>query len=167
MKRLYGFMALLFLPSVLYAAQEHPMFRHSGLPIPRFVSLKSETVNVRVGPGKRYPIEWIYKRKGWPVEVVEEYGHWRKIRDIENAEGWVHKNLLSGTRTALIQDQRRPLYLAPDASTAIVLEADPLVVGTLISCNKEWCRMSIQSREGWMRRDYIWGVYDSEVINEK
>src|SRR5258706_546116 len=75
----------------------------ASLPLPRFVSLKSEEANVRTGPGTRYPIQWVYHRAGMPVEIVEEYDLWRKIRDVEGTTGWVHKTMLAGNRTALIK----------------------------------------------------------------
>lgn len=136
----------------------------SGLPIPRFVSLKSDFVNVRVGPGKRYPISWVYRRAHLPVEIVEEFGHWRKVRDHEQDEGWIHKGLLSGQRTAFIKDQRRPLYIAPDASSAVVMEAEPMVIGELVECDTSWCKLRILKRDGWIRHDYLWGLYPKERI---
>ncbi len=139
---------------------------HSGLPIPRFVSLKSDFVNVRVGPGKRYPISWVYRRAHLPVEVIEEFGHWRKVRDHEQAEGWIHKGLLDGQRTVMIRYQRRPIYIAPDASSAVVMEADPMVIAQAIECDTAWCKIEILKREGWIRRDYVWGLYNNEQIQD-
>lgn len=148
-------------------AAEKNLYENSGLPIPRYVSLKSDEVNVRVGPGKRYPISWVYKRDYFPVEVVEEFGHWRKVRDHEKAEGWIHKSLLSGKRTVFIQGQRRSLYLAPDANAPVVMQADPLVVGILQECNTQWCKLEIKGKDGWIRRGYLWGIYENERIRKE
>ena len=70
----------------------------SGLPVPRFVSLKSDRVNVRSGPNKDQDVRWVYTRAGMPVEVTAEFENWRRIRDWEGAEGWVYHSLLSGKR---------------------------------------------------------------------
>lgn len=158
-------LATIFLPTALIAA-EKSLYENSGLPIPRYVSLKSDEVNARVGPGKRYPIRWVYKRDNLPVEIIEEFGHWRKVRDHDNSEGWVHKSLLSGQRTVLIQGQRRSLHLAPDANSPLVMQADPTVIGILHECNTQWCKIEIDSHEGWIRRGYLWGIYENERIRE-
>jgi SH3-like domain-containing protein len=161
------FLILLFaLFALPIFAEESPMFHASGLPVPRFVSLKSDQINVRVGPGERYPIRWVYRKDNLPVEIIEEFGHWRKIRDFEKSEGWVHKNLLSGTRTALILEQRRPLYRAPDASSGELMAVDPLIPGHILECTSGWCRLEFKGHKGWIRRDYIWGVYANESIEE-
>ena len=141
------------------------MFHHSGLPIPRFVSLKSDTVNVRVGPGKRYPIKWVFNRKHWPVEVVEEFGHWRKVRDHEGSEGWIHHSLLSGKRGAFIIDKRRPIYRAADSNSPIVAEVDAEVPAIIEKCDLVWCLLHFNKEiEGWIRRDYVWGIYEAERL---
>lgn len=144
----------------------HPMFHYSGLKVPRFVSLKSAKVNWRVGPGTRYPIVWVFNRQGWPVEIVEEFGHWRKLRDVEGTTGWVHKNLLAGTRYGIVMEQQRPLYSAPDARSAVVMEAQPMVYGQILECNNTWCRLQIAEHKGWIRRDFMWGVYQDEVVED-
>lgn len=135
----------------------------SGLPIPRFVSLKSDEINVRTGPGTRYPISWVYRREALPVEVVEEFDNWRKVRDFENAEGWVLKNMLAGERTVLIGGKdTQTLYQKPDTTSTPTLRAAPNVVGQLIACEKDWCRIQIESRKGWIEKKNIWGVYPNE-----
>ena len=154
----------LSIASYAHAEDASEIFHQSGLPIPRFVSLKSGKINMRIGPGKHYPISWVYKRKQMPVEVVEEFGHWRKTRDIEGTEGWIRSNLLSGTRTALIKEQRRPLFVAPDLGTKILIEVDPLVPGAIEQCTLKWCQLTFDNFTGWAPKDYIWGVYDNEVI---
>lgn len=142
------------------------IFHHSGLPVPRFVSLKSSEVNWRVGPGTRYPIEWVYHRANWPVEIIEEFGHWREIRDIEGTTGWVHKGLLSGTRYAIITGEQRPLYLAPDARSVVVMEARANVSGQLLRCSEQWCQLDINDKRGWIRRDHLWGIYPKEKLDD-
>jgi SH3-like domain-containing protein len=138
----------------------------SGLPIPRFVSLKAEEVNVRTGPGTRYPIQWIYRRQGMPVEVVEEFDYWRKIRDIEGTSGWVHKSMLDGRRHALVKGKEaRTVRLAPEAAAKPLLKVEPMVTARLVECTKDWCRLQISGRKGWMEKKHLWGVYAGELLD--
>jgi SH3-like domain-containing protein len=138
---------------------------NSGLPVPRFVSLKSSETNVRTGPGTRYPIAWVYRRAGMPVEVVEEYDLWRKIRDVEGTTGWVHKSMLDGKRAVMIKGKEpRVLKLDPEVKAKSVLKAEPLVSGRLMECQVEWCRIQLSGHKGWIEKQYLWGVYDDEVF---
>ncbi len=133
------------------------IFHTSGLPIPRYVSLRSDEVNVRVGPGTRFPINWVYRRRGLPVKVIEEFSHWRKIVDFEGSQGWVHKSLLSGKRTAMVLERERMLYRLPDASTPPVMQAQPGVIAAISHCEGDWCQLEMQEYSGWIRKGYIWG----------
>jgi SH3-like domain-containing protein len=145
-------------------AQDVSILNPSGLPIPRFVSLKSQEVNVRVGPGERYPILWVYQRAGLPVKIIEEFAHWRKIQDFEGTTGWVNKSLLDATRTALIMSHPQLLYAKPEATSPPVMRADPLVIGTIESCAPDWCLLTIEGHEGWIRKPDLWGVTREEVF---
>ncbi|MBY0407888.1 MAG: SH3 domain-containing protein [Rickettsiales bacterium] len=137
----------------------------SGLPVPRFVSLKSDETNVRTGPGTRYPIAWVYRRSGMPVEVVEEYDLWRKIRDVEGTTGWVHKSMLDGKRNAMIKgSEPRVIKLDPETDAKNVLKAEPLVSARLVECQVDWCRVQVSGRKGWIEKKYLWGVYEEEVF---
>ena len=142
----------------------------SGLPIPRFVSLKSGRVHFRRGPSFKHPVDWIFLRKGWPVEVIGEFGPWRQVRAIDETTGWVHQQLLAGERTALVapQDEKRalrPLYLTPRTQKPIAL-IEPGTLLKLDTCTKGWCEIRTQGKakkmEGFMRADDLWGVYASE-----
>ena len=138
----------------------------SGLPIPRFVTLKASETNVRSGPGTRYPISWVYRRASLPVEVVDEYDLWRKVRDIEGTTGWVHKSMLDGKRTVLIaggapQVVRRD----PKSDAKPLLKSEPMVIAKLMECEKEWCRIQISGRKGWIEKTHLWGVYPDEVFD--
>lgn len=159
------FMCLVFAPAASLA-QEPSILNPSGLPVPRFVSLKSDYVNARVGPGKRYPIRWVYTRKNLPVEIIEEFAHWRKIRDMDGDGGWVHKGLLSGTRTAIVAEKEQNLYSRPEATSSPVLRAGSTVVGVLKRCEADWCEMIINEHEGWIRKADIWGARREEVFDE-
>ncbi len=133
-------------------------------PLPRFVSLKADEVNVRTGPGMRYPIAWVFVREGLPVEVVAEYELWRRIVDVDGAQGWVHHGMLSDRRSAIIIGDRRNFYRRPDADARVVLRAEAGVHGRLFGCSKGWCEMQIAGLRGWTRRDHLWGVYPDEEI---
>ncbi len=157
---------LLFTASASFAQVEPSILNPSGLPVPRYVSLKYNEVNMRVGPGTRYPIISVYTRAHLPVKIVEEFAHWRKIADMDNATGWVHKGAIEGTRTAMIIDKMQNLYVQPDAASPVVMRAQPMVIGELKRCEPDWCLLSINARDGWIRKADLWGVTREEVFGE-
>jgi len=138
--------------------------RSTGLPVPRFVSLAADRVNVRFGPGKQYPINWVFARKDLPVEIIAEFDTWRKIRDSEGGEGWIHSSLLSSRRTIMVTGQVRDLRRTPSPSSRVVLRAEPGVIGRLFDCEENWCRVEIEGRRGWLQRDEFWGTQPGEVV---
>jgi SH3-like domain-containing protein len=155
----------LFLLLLLCLTQAAWANNTSGLAIPRFVTLKSEEVNVRTGPGTRYPIAWVYHRAGMPVEVIEEYDLWRKIRDVEGTTGWVHKTMIDGKRNVMIRGKEaHVLRIDPEAGAKPMLKAEPMVTAKLMECQLEWCRIQVSGRKGWLEKKYLWGVYDQEVF---
>ncbi len=137
----------------------------TGLPLPRFVSLRADEVNLRSGPGTRYPIEWTYVRRGLPVEITAEYDNWRRIREFDGTTGWIHRSLLSGQRTVLVAGDTRTLYDEPDTAARTVLRAEPGVQGSLLSCAGAWCQIAIGDVRAFIPRSHIWGVYANEQIN--
>ena len=156
--------ALLFIliaaqPTLLLAAHG------SGLPVPRFVTLKNDEVNVRTGPGTRYPIQWVYRRAGMPVEVIEEYDLWRKIRDVEGTTGWVHKTMLDGKRAVMIKGKEAQIMrLEPEASGKPLLKTEPMVTARLMECQPDWCRIQVSGKKGWMEKKHLWGVDPKETF---
>lgn len=138
----------------------------SNLPLPRFVSLRSDEVNLRTGPGVRYPVDWIYTHRDLPVEVIAEFETWRKIRDWQGAEGWVHQSMLSSKRMMVVTGSQRQLRSEADDRAATVALVDVNVVGRLLSCPKQknFCRVDVESTQGWLRRDEFWGLYPNEAI---
>jgi SH3-like domain-containing protein len=145
----------------------------SGLPIPRYVSLKSDRVNMRNGPGTEYPTAWVYRRAGLPLEVIKEFEGWREVRDADGATGWVMQSFLSGRRTALVL----PWEVKPDAdppkvalrrddsthaSAVAMIEAG--VIANLATCDGRWCRVNIDRFQGYIEQKKLWGVYEGEVI---
>ncbi len=139
----------------------------SGLPLPRFVSLRAEEVNMRTGPGVQYPVEWVYTRKDLPVEIIAEFETWRKVRDWEGTQGWVHQSMLSGKRTVLITGDVRSLRAEDDAKSQTKAKIEPGVIGRLIDCPKGngWCRIEAAGLEGWLRHVDFWGAYKNEVFD--
>lgn len=163
MRRALAAAVLLLLAAVALAAE--PADRRngpSGLPIPRFVSLAADKVNLRSGPGVRYPVAWVFERRSLPVLVTAEFDYWRKVRDQDGAEGWVHKSLLSGRRYAQIVGQERALRREPRNDAPVVLRAEPGVLGRLLACQEAWCRLEIAEVAGWLPRQQIFGVLPAE-----
>ena len=140
----------------------------SGFPVPRFVSLKSERVNVRIGPTLEHRIGWTYVRAGLPVEIVQEFENWRRIRDWQGEEGWVFHSLLSGRRTALVtpweQSGTTPLRAEPRSDARLAAELGPNVLVNVGSCRQGWCRVSGDRFSGWIDQTRLFGVYPDETI---
>ena len=159
----------------------------SGLPLPRFASLKSANINVRVGPSKENAILWNYVKAGLPVEIVLEFDTWRKIRDSEGVEGWVSQAMLSGRRTATVEPQFAkktgditsiieadaaepeltvPLFAKPDDTARRIALLEPGVNIEVITCDAEWCSVAVGAHGGWIEKTRIWGVYPNETIDD-
>ncbi|ODN72100.1 SH3 domain-containing protein [Methylobrevis pamukkalensis] len=142
----------------------------TGLRVPRFVSLKSDAVNVRVGPSRQHAIVWRYVRSGMPVEVTQEFDNWRRIRDFEGAEGWVFHSLLSGVRSALVSPwdtNATPVPIRRDArlDSPVVTRLEPGVQGRVDTCDGQWCHLEGDQFEGWIEQDALWGVYPGEIFD--
>lgn len=144
----------------------------SGLPLPRFASLKSGRVNLRIGPGLKYPVEWLYLKSGVPMEIIQEYDNWRRVRDSEGAEGWVNQSLLSGRRTAIAapwqkgQETELLLRAGPDTTSRIVAKLEPGVIGNIQACNGQWCEIEFSGHRGWLSQTQIWGAYPGETYKD-
>lgn len=138
----------------------------TGLPLPRFVSLRANEVNLRTGPGVQYPVDWVYLRRKLPVEIIAEYGTWRKVRDWQGTQGWVHQSMVSAKRTFIVTGDTRTVRRKNESGSAPVARAEAGVIGRLISCPnlQGWCRVEVGGREGWLRRVEIWGLHRSEVM---
>lgn len=134
------------------------------LPVPRFVSLHADKVNLRTGPGDRYPIEWVLTRRDMPVKIVAEFEHWRRIRDYEGTEGWVHERMLEGKRDVVVIGIVRSLRRQPVTNAPVVARAEPGVVARLLECQGPWCRVDAGEAAGWLRRDEVWGVFPDETV---
>ena len=145
----------------------------TGLPLPRFVSIKSQRVNMRVGPGKQYKVDWLYQKKGLPLEIIQEYDNWRKVRDPDGNEGWILHSLLSGARTAVVapwkageRSETVNLYASSKTGAAVVAYMEPGVIAQIRSCDSETCKIQIEDIEGYISKNTLWGVYPDEKIED-
>lgn len=166
------------IPPALAAPSEQPAPMQSvargpsGLPLPRFVSLKSGKVNSRIGPGLNYAVDWMYLKPGLPMEIIQEYDNWRRVRDADGAEGWINQSLLSGKRTGIAapwqrgKDAQIPLLARPEKGASTIAVIEPGVIGTIKSCNGNWCEMSFQGHIGWLSQSLVWGAYPGETIKD-
>ncbi len=144
----------------------------SGLPLPRFVTLKSKRVNLRIGPGTDYAASWMYLKAGLPVEIIQEYDNWRQIRDADGTEGWVNQSLLSGTRAAIaapwMKGKGKAVYvnMRRDAlpSATVVAKLEPGAMMSIGECNGDWCFAKSDGAEGWVAQSEIWGAYPGEAF---
>jgi len=141
----------------------------SGLPVPRFASLRVGEVNMRTGPGTRYPIRWVYLRLGLPVEITAEYDIWMRVKDPDGAEGWIHKSALTGKRGAIVTGGvtggLRELYDSASEKAPINAHLENGAVGHLLSCAPLWCKAKFGDVKGYVRKADFWGVYPNEVFD--
>ncbi|GAB5509206.1 MAG: SH3 domain-containing protein [Hyphomicrobiales bacterium] len=144
----------------------------TGLPLPRFVSIRPTEANVRVGPGGAYAVLWTFMRSGLPVEITAEFGNWRKIRDMDGDEGWIRHDLLTGRRTAVIapwsEGDPQPARRAPDSNANTRYLLEPGVLGELVGCDGQWCEVASLDNDiswaGFVRQTTIWGAYPDEAF---
>ena len=139
-------------------------FAQTGLPLPRYVSISAGEVNMRTGPGTRYPITWVYQKRGLPVEITNEFDTWRKIRDVTGDEGWVHQSMLSGSRHAIVQKTTHSLMNKPDDGAQVLATLEPGVTVSIEECLPEWCKVETAGYDGWLPKSALWGVYPQEVF---
>ena len=145
-----------------------PAGRTSGLPVPRFVSLKADKVNVRSGPTRDHGVAWVFTRAGLPVEITAEFETWRRIRDADGAEGWVYHSMLSGRRTALVNPWKAgeeiSLYSEPSTGSAVRARLEAGVLGKVEHCDGKWCRFFDNGFDGFIEQERLWGVYPGEKL---
>lgn len=164
----FALVALIGARAPALAAGEPGNGQPGGLPIPRFVSLKPDRVNVRGGPSKDHDVTWVYTRSGLPVEITAEFENWRRIRDWEGSEGWVYHSLLSGRRTAVVttkpKDDLVPLREKPDGQS-VTARLQSGVLGSVKRCTGNWCQITGEKFDGWIQQERLWGVYPNEKID--
>ncbi|MDH5748331.1 MAG: SH3 domain-containing protein [Rhodospirillales bacterium] len=138
----------------------------TGLPLPRFVSLRSGEVNLRAGPGVQYPVDWVFTRQNLPVEIIAEYDTWRKVRDWQGTDGWVHQSMLGSRRTVIITNKTRTLRKSPNPDAPPIAHLEENVIGLLLKCPDgiAWCQVEVDGYKGWMKRIEFWGIHRNEAI---
>ncbi|HKL68223.1 SH3 domain-containing protein [Salibaculum sp.] len=135
----------------------------TNLPLPRFVSLKANEANVRRGPSLSHRIDWVFKRRDMPLQVIAEYGHWRRVTDHEGMGGWVHYSLLSGNRTVIVQRDMLPLLARPVEASPQTAILERGVIAELDECSRDWCRLVAGGHRGWASKPVLWGVFPHEI----
>ena len=152
---------------------EAPAVSASGLPVPRFVSLKSDRVNLRSGPGTDYPTAWVYRRAGLPLEVIKEFEGWRQVRDAEGVSGWVLQSFLSGRRTALVlpwevkpdaPKPQTPIFSSDSERSPPVAVIEAGVIANILGCDSRWCHVAVDQYRGYIEQKKLWGVYAGEIV---
>lgn len=142
----------------------------SGLEIPRFVSLKTDVVNVRRGPSNDHEVAWVFRRRGLPVEIIAEFEHWRRIRDSEGDEGWVYHSLLAGGRTAIVEPWKKgaavALRLEPQKTSSPVAMLKSGVIAEIEQCTGQWCELRVEDYVGWIDQSALFGVYPGETVED-
>ena len=157
---------LLILTVALTQNSHASLGEETGLKIPRYVSLKSNDANIRVGPSKNYPIVIKYIKKNYPLKIIEEYQDWRKVEDFNKNTGWIHKSLISGTRTGLILSKdKNYLELFNTLNGKAIGKIGRGNIVYLEKCKINWCKVSIDSFNGWLDKQHIWGVDTKEIVN--
>ncbi|MCC2646527.1 MAG: hypothetical protein K0R02_592 [Rickettsiaceae bacterium] len=152
------FVTFIFLSSITNIA-----YTDNKLPVPRFASIKSKEVNARTGPSNRYPIEWVFIKKGEPVEIFAEFEQWRRIRDITGEGGWVHSSMLAGKRSVIVKgDEPQTLYKKPTTNSPIIARVVPQVRCELFKCQDKLCNVKCGDHKGWIAQNMLWGVYPEE-----
>lgn len=148
------------------AAEERRLGPETNLPLPRFVSLNTDKANVRRGPGLSHRIDWVFLRRGMPLQVVAEHGRWRRVRDQDDTGGWVHHALLRGARSAVITAApNAPLHAEPSRDAPVVALAESGAVARLEECSAAWCRIEADGVDGWAEKSAIWGVDADEEFD--
>lgn len=168
MKTLFMAAALLLFSFGNASAQNLIDDGETGLAIPRFVSLRSNHINARSGPGARYPIEWVYMQKSAPVEIIAEFELWRKIKDWQGSESWVHKSMLTGKRfVKVITPGENNIYAKDDYNAKVIAKVEDEVVGEIKKCpvNTNFCLIQFGNVDGWMPRQNLYGIYPDEIID--
>jgi SH3-like domain-containing protein len=159
---------VILVASTASTAQAGAVSGTSGLPVPRFVSLKADKVNMHIGPAKTYEVKWVYQRAGLPVEITAESDNWRRIRDADGSEGWVYHSLLSGRRTGQViaktKDALVPVYDSAALDASVVARLEPGVLGAVKRCHDGWCLIAGKGFQGWVQQVRLWGVYPNERV---
>ena len=159
-----GYGGMMMTPFMATAQEAKLTVRGSGFPVPRFVSLKFSEANLRTGPGREYPVLWQYRQVGLPLLVDAEFGVWRKVRDADGTTGWMHQAGVSLRRMAFVHKGLTKIYQKDNSKSNVVAVAEKNSLLELVSCPKNWCRVTTDTVKGWVQRTAIWGVLKDENL---
>ena len=153
---------LIYIAAILFASTS---LAESTTKTPYYATIKADEANIRTGPSVRYPIQWVYTKPNWPIQVLATFERWRKIKDINGEIGWAHESLLSGRRNVILNTEGvQEIFRLPIPSSTIVLIAEKGVVAELISCKSNWCKIEHSGKKGWIESKHLWGVDKDEVV---
>ena len=162
-----GFLSVLLILASFSMAYADDTGPDPTMVLPRFGTLASPEVNIRTGPGTRYPIDWVLRRKGMPIEIVQQFEHWRKIQTMDGTTGWVHKVMLNNYRSLIVTGaEPQVLFAKPDIKARVLARIAPGVIGKLERCQRDWCQTDIQGFEGWLPKNAFWGAYPTEKFDD-
>lgn len=150
--------------AILIISFTYPGFAKSKQPIPRFVSTRSSEANLRVGPGSDYPVDWIFVKKDIPLEITAEFDTWRRVRDFEGTEGWLHQSMLKSQRFGVVREPLAILHYSNSASSTGIAKLSQGVIAKIKKCRDDWCLITLDNFEGWIQRNQLWGVYPNEKV---
>lgn len=137
--------------------------KSTNLPLPRFVSMKASEGNARRGPSLTHRIDWVFKHRDMPLQIIAEHGHWRRVQDRDGQGGWIHYSLLSGVRTVIVEEDMLPLRMRPDPDAPVNAALESGVIARLGKCGPEWCRLRSGGYRGWAPKARLWGVGPDEI----
>lgn len=133
-------------------------------PLPRYVTLKTNEGNARRGPGTEHRIDWVFTRAGMPLKLTAEFDNWRRVEDADGEGGWMHYTLLSGTRSVLVAQDLTEFLARADDLAEVVFQSERGVIGRLLECSIDWCRVTVEGQRGWVRKGALWGVDPLEAF---
>lgn len=133
---------------------------------PFFASIAAKKARMRTGPGRTYPISWLYQRADLPVKVIGvfQHGQWYKVEDPSGTQGWMMGGLLSETRSALVVGDVAELRDRASGDGRVVWRAAPGVVGRLSKCANGWCYFDVHGRGGFVEQLRLWGSEAGETL---
>jgi SH3-like domain-containing protein len=147
-RNLIAALLLLSLPTLAVAENKPPYW----------ASISAGQARMRTGPGRQFPVVWMYQRAGLPVKVVATYPSWRKVEDPDGTQGWMQANLISDKRTAIVTGEIRPMRDEPSPAGKIVWRAEPGVVGKITDCAQGWCKFDVGGKLGYIETAHLWGA---------
>ena len=149
-KNYYIFLVLFFL--FIFSIQKVFVSENTN-----FLSLKNNEVNVRVGPSMEHPIKFIYKKKYLPLEILDKFENWKKIKDFENNSGWIHTSLLSKKKSAINIKNNSILYKKPTIFSEPIAKLETGRLVLIKKCKVKWCKITSEKYTGWIKKNYLWG----------